>query len=312
LWFLDNPQASLLPLTVSQLEAFVATIDGGSFTAAADRLDVSQPAIAEQVRRLETAIGQSLFARLARGVRPTAMGIALEPHARRVLEAMAEATLVASAANSVDQATIAFGTFGSPQHYGLTGLIRAFLVDHPGSRLRIVGRNSSSTADAVRSGALDAAIVALPIDDRGLDLRPLFTGEVFAVSANPRRTRRPVTIQDLAERPLILYESSAGVGDPTRFQLAARAQAAGVELRPRIEVESADIALDLAAQGLGDTYVPQILRPALDRRLSSVGFDPPLVDHFALIVRSGSRLSRPVEELVDRLTSHLLARIART
>jgi DNA-binding transcriptional LysR family regulator len=306
---LDDPQGSVLPLTVSQLEAFVATLEGGSFTAAADRLDVSQPAVAEQVRRLERAVGQSLFARQARGVRPTAMGVALEPHARRVLEAVADVTAAAFEANAVDQATIAFGTFGSPQHYELAGLIRAFLADHPGSRLRIVGRNSSSTADAVRSGALDAAIVALPIDDRGLDVRPLFAGEVFSVSADPRRVRRPVTIHALAERPLILYESSAGVGDPTRFQLAARAQAAGVELRPRLEVESADIALELAAQGLGDTYAPQILRPSLDRRLGSIGFDPPLVDHFALIVRSGSRLSRPVEAFVERVTTYLLGRI---
>ena len=144
----------------------------------------------------------------------------------------------------------------------------------------------------------------------GLDVRPLFAGEVFYVSANPGRTRRLVTIELLSQRPIILYESSAGVGDPTRFQLAARAQAAGVELRPRIEVESADIALDLASQGLGDTYAPQILRPSLGPRLTSVGFDPPLVDHFALIVRKGSRLSRPVEEFVGRVTSHLRARMA--
>ena len=306
---MDEPKAILLSLTISQLECFVATLDGRSFTAAADALGVSQPAVADQIQRLERVIGQSLFARQARGVQATAMGLALEPHARRVLDAVADATAVASEANTVGQAAVAFGTFGSPHHYDLAELIRAFLADHPGSRLRIVGRNSSSTADAVRSGSLDAAIVALPVDDRGLDVRPLFAGEVFYVSANPGRTRRPVTIEDLARRPLILYESSAGVGDPTRFQLAGRAQAAGVELRPRVEVESADIALDLAAQGLGDTYAPQILRPALDPRLSAVGFDPPLVDHFALISRSGSRLSRPVEAFIDRVTSHLVARM---
>jgi DNA-binding transcriptional LysR family regulator len=289
----------------------VATLDGGSFTAAADALGVSQPAVADQIQRLERAIGQSLFARQARGVRPTAIGLALEPHARRVLDAVAGAASIALAANNVAEAAFAFGTFGSPHHYGLTGLIRQFLGDHPASRLRIVGRNSSSTADAVRSGALDAAIVALPIDDRGLEIRPLFAGEVFYVSTNRGHVRRPVTIEALVERPLILYESSSGVGDPTRFQLAARAQAAGVELRARVEVESADVALDLAAHGLGDTYAPQILRPELDRRLLATSFDPPLVDTFALIVRSGSRLSRPVEEFVERVTSHLIARMDR-
>jgi DNA-binding transcriptional LysR family regulator len=302
----------LVDLTLSQLECFVATVDAGSFTAAADALGVSQPAVAEQVQRLEQTVGQSLFARQARGVRPSRAGLDLEPHARRVLEAARAAADVASNADTVGEGPVAFGTFGSPHHYDLTELIRAFAEQHPRSKLRIVGRNSSSTADAVRSGALDAAVVALPIDETGLELRPLFVGEVFYVSANPRRTRRPISIATLAERPFILYESSVGIADPTRLQLAARAQAAGVHLTPHIEVESADTALELAALGLGDTYAPQILRGSLDPRLTTVGFDPPLADTFALIVRAGSRLSRPVQDFVDRVTAHLLTRIEAT
>jgi len=296
-------------LTLSQLECFVATLDGGSFTAAADALEISQPAVAEQIHRLEVAVGQSLFARQARGVRPTRAAAELEPHARRVIDAARAAAELASTGNTVGEGAVAFGTFGSPHHYDLTTLIRAFFADHPRSRLRIVGQNSSSTAEAVRSGALDAAVVALPVDDSGLEVRPLFVGEVVYVSADRRQTRRPVSIEALAGRPLILYESSAGVADPTRLQLAARAQAAGVQLKPRIEVESADAALELAADGLGDTYAPQILRGSLDRRLTTVSFDPQLADTFALVVRAGSRLSRPVQDFVDRMTAHLLARI---
>jgi DNA-binding transcriptional LysR family regulator len=296
-------------LTLSQLECFVATLEAGSFTAAAETLGVSQPAVAEQVQRMEHAVGQALFARQARGVRPTRAATELEPHARRVLDAAHAAVAVASEADTIGRGSVAFGTFGSPHHYGLTALIRAFVADHPHARLRIVGQNSSSTADAVRSGALDAAVVALPIDDTGLDVRPLFVGEVVYVSADRGHTRRPVPIETLVERPFILYESSAGVADPTRMQLAARAQAAGAHLQPRIEVESADTALELAADGLGDTYAPQILRGSLDRRLTTVSFDPPLADTFALIVRAGSRLSRPVQDFVDRVTAHLLARI---
>lgn len=314
---LEKTQASPVPLpsldlTLSQLECFVATLERGSFTGAADALGVSQPAVAEQVQRLERTIGQSLFARQARGVRPTRAGVELEPHARRVLGAVGDAVAAVSEANTVEGGAVAFGTFGSPHHYDLTELIRAFLVEHPRSSVQIIGRNSSSTADAVRSGALDAAVVALPIDDAGLEVRPLFVGEVFYVSADPRMTRHPVSIEMLAERSLILYEASAGVGDPTRLQLAARAQAAGLHLRPRIEVESADTALELAAMELGDTYAPQILRSALDPRLHTVAFEPPLVDAFALIARSGARLSRPVEDFVQRVTQHLVDRIERS
>lgn len=301
--------ARVAPFTIAQLEAFIATLDAGSFTGAADALDVSQPAVAEHVHRLEGAVGQSLFARGARGVRPTRMALDLEPHARRAVDAVRAAGAAASRADTVGVGSVAFGTFGSPHHYGLTELVTDFLRDHPGTRVRIVGRNSSSTADAVRSGELDAAIVALPIDDSGLSVRPVFVGEVFYVSVDPRRTRRPASIETLATRPLILYESGAGTADPTRRQLAERAQAAGVALQPRIEVEAADTALELAAAGLGDTYAPQVLLPAIAGRLHAVAFDPPLVDTFALVTRAGSRVSRPVEAFVERARSHLVARV---
>src|SRR5215470_722901 len=110
-------------LTLSQLECFVATLDTGSFTAAADRLDISQPAVAEQVQRLEGTIGQSVFARQARGVRPTRAGLDLEPHARRVLDAARAAADAATHADTVGAGSVAFGTFGSPHHYELTDLI---------------------------------------------------------------------------------------------------------------------------------------------------------------------------------------------
>jgi DNA-binding transcriptional LysR family regulator len=163
----------------------------------------------------------------------------------------------------------------------------------------LVGRISIAV-----TSTLDAAVVALPIDDAGLEVRPLFTGEVFYVSADRRHTRLPVTMETLAERPLILYEATAGVADPTRFQIAARAQAAGVRLRPVIEVESADTALELAAEGLGDTYAPQILRHTLDKRLTMASFDPPLVDNLRdhrprgrTPVTAGRGLSGPRERL---------------
>lgn len=315
LWILADPQGkpvvplASVPFTLSQLEYFVATIETGSFTAAASALGVSQPAVAEQIQRLERALGQSLFARRARGVRATRTAIEFEPHARRVLDDARLAAAVASDINRVGEGSIAFGTFGSPDHYGLGELIRGYLEACPHASVHVVGRNSSMTADAVRAGALDAGVVALPIDDSGLEVRPLFNGQVFYVSADPRRTRLPVRIEVVAQRPFILYESSSSVTDPTRAQLAARAQAAGVQIKPRIEVESVDLALELAVNGLGDTYAPEILMHRLDRRLTAVAFDPPLIDSFALITRAGSHLSRPVTDFVDRVKRHLLERV---
>ncbi|HEY4333930.1 MAG TPA: LysR family transcriptional regulator, partial [Ilumatobacteraceae bacterium] len=87
-------------LTIAQLECFVASIDAGSFTGAATTLRVSQPAVAEQIQRLERAVGQSLFARRPRGVALTVAGAELEMHARRVLDAARDAVAFASQSNT--------------------------------------------------------------------------------------------------------------------------------------------------------------------------------------------------------------------
>jgi DNA-binding transcriptional LysR family regulator len=74
--------------------------------------------------------------------------------------------------------------------------------------VRLVGRNSSWTAERVRRGELEAAVVVLPIDHDKLDVRPLVRDEVLYVSAIPERTRDPVTIERLATTPLIFYDAS--------------------------------------------------------------------------------------------------------
>jgi len=295
--------------TLSQLEYFVVTLEQGSFTAAAEKLGVSQPAVAEQVQRLERIVGQSLFVRRARGVAPTHAGTELESHARTVIDASREAMKTITSGKTVGQAFVAFGTFASAHHYRLADMLAGYLEDHPDARVRVEVRNSSATAEAVRAGELDVGIVALPIDETGLDVRPIFTAEVFYVSNDRERTRNLVTIEQLSERPIILYESSHSDDDPTRVQLTARAQAAGIQIVPRLEVEAADTAVELAAAGLGDTYIPQILLASLDPRLRAVGFDPPLLDTFSLISRTGSRLSQPVADLVARFTEHVVSLI---
>jgi DNA-binding transcriptional LysR family regulator len=293
-----------VPFTLMQLSYFVAVIETGSFTGAARMLGVSQPAVAEQIQRLERGVGQSLFARQARGVSPTRAAADLAVHAHRVLGASRDAMAAIADENSLERGTVAFGTFGTPQHYSLAAMIARFVGDYPDVAVALVGRNSSTTAEAVRGGSLDAGVVALPVDDAGLDVRPLFSAEVFYVSANAARTRRPVRIEALAGRDLILYEAYFGVKDPTRQQLWARAQAASFQLAPRVEVELVETALELAAAGIGDTYAPSVLIATLDPRLNWCPFSPPLLDSFALITRTGARLSRPMLDFINRVQHH--------
>jgi DNA-binding transcriptional LysR family regulator len=296
-------------LSLQQLRCFCAAFELGSFTAAAEALHVSQPAVAEQIRKLEQALGADLFLRLGRGVVATEAGRTFAEHATRSLRAVEDAADSVHELSALRTGTIAVGVFAGPSAWRLDEHIVAFLRRHPHVSLRIVGRNSSAIADRVRRGELEAGILVLPVDDDKLDVRPIVRDEVVYVSGDPDRTRQPATIERLATTPLIFYDAESAENDPIRRQLAERAQALGLRLQPKVEVELKDIALQLVAAGIGDTYLPSAFTraPYYPAGLSTVSFQPAMYDTFAMVTRAGARLSPGVRELLSGIEAHLRA-----
>jgi DNA-binding transcriptional LysR family regulator len=296
-------------LSLQQIRCFCATVELGSFTAAAAALRVSQPAVAEQIRKLEQALGSDLFVRAGRGVVPTDAGRAFAEHATRSLRAVEDAAESVGEFTSLRSGTVAVGIFGEPSAWRVDEFGAAFLRRHPDISVQLVGRNSSAIVERVRRGELEAGVVVLPIDDDKLDVRPLVRDEVLYVSASPERTRRPATIEQLAATSLVFYDAESGDNDPIRRQLAERAQALGVHLQPKVEVELKDIALRLVAAGVGDTYLPSAYThaPYYPQGLSTAPFSPALYDTFAIITRPGARLSPGVRELLNDLEGHMRA-----
>jgi DNA-binding transcriptional LysR family regulator len=229
----------------------------------------------------------------------------LLPHAERTVAAAEEAVESVREVRTLSGGTATFGTFGSAHHYLLGGLVQDFRRRYPDVRVRVVGQNSAEVADAIREGNLEAGLIALPIDDRGLDVRPSISEENHYISASPQRLAKPKTIEEIAAAPLILYDARWGAVDPMRRQLNERAQHAGVRLEPQIEVEYMTAALDLAARRLGDTIAsPSVLvTRGFESSLASVSLDPPLYDTYAFVTRRGAQLSpatRAFLELAER------------
>ena len=296
-------------LSLQQIRCFCAAAELGSFTAAADALRVSQPAVADQVRKLERALGVDLFVRAGRGVVPTEAGHAFAQHAVETLRSLEDAAGSVGELTSLRGGVVAFGTFNAPSPWRLEEAVGAFLRRRPQMTVRLVGRNSSLTAERVRRGELEAAVVVLPIDDDRLDVRPIVRDEVLYVSADPDRTRSPATIERLASAPLVFYDAESADDDPIRRQLAERAQADGLRLRPRVEVEFVELALRLVADGVGDTYLPSAYThaPFYPSGLTTAAFRPALYDTFAVITRRAARLSPATRELVSDLEAHMRA-----
>jgi DNA-binding transcriptional LysR family regulator len=302
-------------LNLQQLEYFLTSFDRGSFSAAAAALHLAQPSVSEQVRSLEAELGVQLFARVGRGLVPTEAGRELRPHAERVLHAVEAARESVVAVRELRGGTAAFGIWGHARFYPGMEIVSDFRKRHPNVRVRLLGLNSAEVVDALRSGEVEAGMVALPIDDRGLDVRPITRDEILYASTDPGRLRGKIDIRRLAEAPLVLFDASYGAADPTRRQLTELAQREGVTIEPQIDVEDVESALALVADGHGDTVVSRGVLWSIGSRLSKhIGWAPfaePLYDTFAFAWRRGAQLSPASREFLalaeDRLTSRAVA-----
>jgi hypothetical protein len=160
--------------------------------------------------------------------------------------------------------------------------------------LERVGVTSQSPARPVPSHSGDRVRLAIEL------------GQVDRV-ASREHTHQPATIEQLAATPLVFYDAETADKDPIRRQLAERAQALGLRLQPKVEVELKDIALRLVAAGIGDTYLPSAYTHAsyYPPSLHTASFSPALYDTFAVITRPGARLSSGVRELLTDLEAHM-------
>ena len=296
-------------LSLQQVRCFCAALELGSFSAAADALRVSQPAVAEQVRKLERALGADLFVRAGRGVLPTDAGLAFADHAAESLRALEDAADSVGEFTAMRSGRVALGTFSAPSTWRFEEVVAAFLERHPNMTVRFLGRNSSAIAERVRRGELEAGVVLLPIDDDRLEVRPLVRDEVLYVSADPERTRRPATIERLASRAADLLRRRVGRQRPD--PPAARRACAGARRSPA------------PARGGGDGRArarprrararrhlsPRLLhaRAVLPRRADHGAFTPALYNTFAIVTRPAARLSPGTRELLAELETHMHA-----
>ena len=300
--------------TLQQLVYFLAAVEHRSFAAAAQALYVAQPSLSDQVRRLECTLGVTLFARTNRQLQLTDAGRMLIPWAEKVLRDVEDLTAAVRDVRELAGGTVSFGTFSSAHLYLLPALTAEFGRQHPDVSIRVQGLNSSEVADAVRDGDLEGGLVQLPIDDRGLWVGPpVLTDTVVYVSADPARANRPVDVEQLSRRRLILSEARWTRDDPLRRSLTERAQRAGVTLRPAVEVEFQTAAVELAAHGVGDSLVSYLVTrwSAFPASLRWTHLDPVFVEHFAFVTRPGGALSPATRAFMALAEEHIGALQAR-
>lgn len=242
-------------LNPDHLQALAEVAASGSFSAAAHRLNLTQPAISQQIRQLERRLGVHLIERVGRRARPTAAGTELLKHARRIEAAFDTAVAAVTAHRDEVVGRVRLGTGATACIYLLPPLLRSLRRRFP--RLDIVVK-TGNTVDVLRSlddNTIDVALVTLPAPGRNFAVSPVVDDELVAIF--PVAGDKPpatVTPAALADRPMVLYDS----GGHTRRLIDDWFLGAGVSLQPVMELGSVEAIKRLVAAGLGCAILPRL------------------------------------------------------
>ena len=269
-------------LNLDQLETLQAIAETQSFSAAARRLNLSQPAVSTQIRELEARFGVSLLERLGKKTLPTAAGRDLLAHAQRIaLETEAVMALVRRRREGW-LGRVRLGTSTIALNFHLPPVLRRLRSSHPYIELAVTSGTTVAVLAQIQRNELDAGIVNLPIDDHALEVVPLCEEPLVAIFP-PDASGVPLhaTPQSLLQQSLIFERPHAQVNQ----LIVAWFAAAGFAPRPAMELDNLASAARMVGVGLGVSIVPErvatdaqaqfgvvvrSLMPALSRTLAYV------------------------------------------
>jgi DNA-binding transcriptional LysR family regulator len=242
-------------METSLLTAFLEVAHRLHFGQAADRLQLTQPTLSHQIRRLERDVGTPLFERTSRQVRLTAAGQALIPEARRVLADVERAVLRCRTAADGEAGYIRVGSIGAALNSFTPHFVRRLRECVPGLSVQLTQLDSPLQLAALRTGELDLGIVRSAGPATDIAAEDLFSEPmVIALPADhPLCRASVVTAADLRAENFILWPR---IASPLfRDQFVAYCAAGG--FRPRIVMEGADIETQLGLVSASIGISPQ-------------------------------------------------------
>lgn len=287
-------------LSLDQLATFVEVIELGSFSAAADRLNISQPAVSLQVRQLEKRLGVRLIERIGRKATPTAAGTELLAHAGRINREVSGALDAMARYTTETIGRVRLGTGATACIYLLPPLLRSLRQGFPSLDITVSTGNTPDMVKAVEDNVLDIALVTMPASGRMLEIKSILRDEFVAVAPAGVVMPPEVTAAELSKNPLILFEPSGN----TRRIIDRWFEQSGVSLQPVMSLGSVEAIKELVRAGLGWAILPAMsVRDPEQRRPFTVR---PLMPHLhrelALIIRQDKTVTRGLRALIAAIT----------
>ncbi|WP_308909179.1 LysR family transcriptional regulator [Pseudokordiimonas caeni] len=283
--------------------ALVAVAEELNFRRAAERLNISQPALTKQIQELEARLGVALFHREARGVAPTDATCNYLPAVRTLLEEAQALEAKFSAGDPSTKINVRIGALEFLAKRHLPILMQSVRDTFPGARISMIAMNTFETAAATADGKIDLGVARSPVTEPSLIARPFQRGEWVVVLRGDHKlaAKAKVTVADLADDPLIIFSRrlNPGLYDDLIGAITRGGRAPEVAYQAQDPTIGVELALSGVGHFLSVSYILDDLPEGLvARKVEGVGLDA----HLDLVWRR-DHMSPVLRHLIDLLSS---------
>jgi DNA-binding transcriptional LysR family regulator len=285
-----------------ELSAFLEVAASGSFSTAAERLHLTQPAVSKRIAALENRLKRPLFDRIGRRVTLTDAGNTLLPYARRVLQEIEDGRRALSRLSVEIVGRLSIGTSHHIGLHRLPPVLKAYTQRFPDVDLDIHFMDSEDACEAVLAGSLELGIVTLPLSPLpNLEQRRVWPDPLSVVAAAEHELalKQSVTLRQLANYPAVLPDDATYTHRIIRDAL----QTHGIAPRVRLATNYMETLKMLVAIGLGWSVLPTSMLDDSIRSLPVRGLE--LSRELGVVWHQRRTQSAPAHALVNLLLQGL-------
>ncbi|WP_342050713.1 MULTISPECIES: LysR substrate-binding domain-containing protein [unclassified Cupriavidus] len=297
-------QRELRNMGIREIEIFRAVMTSGSMSKAAVLLGVSQPAVSQAIRKLETAAAVSLFARTRGRLEPTFAASALMSDVDRFFAGYEyiEHRIRSLRSYGLGRLTVAINpAFGLGF---ISRAIAAFEAEKRGVQISLQVMNTHEVHETVSAGKVEFGLMAAGLSMAGLEHSPFahLRAVVVMRDGHPLARRRTVTPRDLERQPFIALNSA----DPTRISLENQFGESGVFLKPLVETPNSHTVCELALAGVGvGVSHPLVAADYMQRGLTIRPLSVDVVLNSVIAFRAGAPLSEHAKGVIRQMRVQL-------
>lgn len=294
-------------MLLQHMITFCRVVEEGSFTRAAQVLNLTQPSVTKQISALEDHLGADLFSRQGKQVHVTPTGEIVYEYARQIVHMVRQCEGVVAEMKAPGSGHIRIGSVGLIGLVTLPDLLAEFGARYPLVKFSVKTGNNQETSAMLLHGEVDLALVTTPVADDRLDVRRLFDDPLLLVASPENRLGlgRDLGLSDLTQIPMVTYRKG------TRFRAFVDQVMSqlGVAANITMEFDNHEAVVKMVKLGFGVAFTPlSAVREEIDTgRLVAVQVQqmPNLSRTTTLILRKGERRTKVVESFITFMEQKL-------